>query len=119
MMTIANPRRRAGQRISSAVWGLLVSGVGVLMIASYSGYEIDLELAAIIVLGAVGAWLLLSAAVSGIGRKREISRATAPTVEERVESPPEEQAAEQLAEPAATSADSAPEEQPAERDRDN
>ena len=85
MMTITNPRRRAGQRISSALWGLLVAGVGALLIASYSGYEIDLELAAIIVLAAIGGWLLLSAAVSGIGRQREISRATAPTVEERVE----------------------------------
>ncbi|MFW7413757.1 hypothetical protein [Demequina sp. SO4-18] len=84
MTSIANPRRRAGQRISSALWGLLVAGMGVLLIASYSGYEIDLELAAIIVLAAIGGWLLLSAAVSGIGRKREISRATAPTVEERV-----------------------------------
>lgn len=84
MTAITNPRRRAGQRISSALWGLLVAGVGGLLIASYSGYEIDLELAAIIVLAAIGGWLLLSAAVSGIGRQREISRATAPTVEERV-----------------------------------
>ncbi|MFW2513031.1 hypothetical protein ACNI3K_04575 [Demequina sp. SO4-13] len=88
MMTIADPRRRAGQRISSALWGLLVAGVGVMLIASYSGYDIDLELAAIIVLAAIGGWLLLSAAVSGIGRKREISRATAPTVEERVDPAP-------------------------------
>lgn len=84
MMTIANPRRRAGQRFSSALWGLLVAGVGVLLIASYSGYDIDLELATIIVLGSIGGWLVLSAAVSGIGRKREVARATAPTVEERV-----------------------------------
>ncbi|WP_062131721.1 hypothetical protein [Demequina aestuarii] len=85
MSATAAIRRRAGQRISSALWGLLVTGVGGLLIASYSGYEIDLELAAIIVLAAIGGWLLVSAAVSGIGRQREISRATAPTVEERVE----------------------------------
>lgn len=84
MMTLAQPRRRAGQRISSALWGLLVAGMGVLLIASYSGYDIDFGLAAIIVLAAVGGWLLISAAVSGIGRQREISRATAPTVEEYV-----------------------------------
>ncbi len=84
MMTIANPRRRAGQRVSSALWGLLVAGVGVLMISAYSGYGIDLELTAIIVLGAIGGWLVLSALVSGIGRKREVARATAPTVEEPV-----------------------------------
>ncbi|MFN3866444.1 MAG: hypothetical protein ACK4MD_06990 [Demequina sp.] len=85
MTAKAEIRRRAGQRISSALWGLLVMGVGALTIAAYSGYEIDLELAAIIVLAAIGGWLLVSAAVSGIGRKREIARATAPTVEERVD----------------------------------
>ncbi|GIG54752.1 hypothetical protein [Demequina activiva] len=82
MTTALTLRRRAGQRISAAVWGLLVMGSGALMIAALSGYDIDLQLGAIIVLAAVGGWLLLSAAVSGLGRRKEIARATAPTVEE-------------------------------------
>lgn len=85
MTTATTLRRRAGQRISAAVWGLLVIGSGALMAAALSGYEIDLQLGAIIVLASVGGWLLLSAAVSGIGRRKEIARATAPTEEEAVE----------------------------------
>src|SRR5690554_3099155 len=57
-------------------------GAGGLMIATLSGYDIDLQLIAIIVLGALGAWLLLSAAVSGLGRKKQVAQATAPVVEE-------------------------------------
>jgi hypothetical protein len=82
MTTATTLRRRAGQRISAAVWGLLVMGSGALMIAALSGYDIDLQLIAIIVLTAIGGWMLLSAAVSGLGRRKEIARATAPTVEE-------------------------------------
>ena len=85
MTTATTLRRRAGQRISATAWGLLVMGSGGLMIAALSGYDIDLQLGAIIVLSAVGAWLLLSAAVSGIGRRKEIARATEPTVEEPAE----------------------------------
>ncbi|WP_144276217.1 hypothetical protein [Demequina sp. NBRC 110053] len=86
-MTTAAPRRRAGRRISAALWGLLVIGAGILSIVAYSGYEIDLELAAIILLAAVGGWMLLSAAVSGLGRKREAAAATAPVVEETTVKP--------------------------------
>ena len=82
MITTATPRRRAGQRIASALWGLLVIGAGVTMGVAFSGYEIDLELAAIIALTAVGGWLILSAALSSIGRSREVREATAPVVEE-------------------------------------
>ncbi|WP_061960898.1 hypothetical protein [Demequina flava] len=81
MITTA-PRRRAGQRISSALWGVLVIGAGVLMVVSFSGHEVDLELLAIILLAALGGWMLLSAALSGLGRKREIRSATAPVEEE-------------------------------------
>lgn len=82
MITTATPRRRAGQRIASALWGLLVIGAGVTMAVAFSGYDIDLELAAIIALTAVGGWLILSAALSSLGRKREVREATAPVVEE-------------------------------------
>ncbi|WP_084127824.1 hypothetical protein [Demequina sp. NBRC 110055] len=82
MITTATPRRRAGQRIASALWALLVIGAGVMMAVAFSGTTIDLELAAIIALGAVGGWLILSAALSSIGRSREVRAATAPVVEE-------------------------------------
>ena len=81
-MTTTTLRRRAGQRISAALWGLLVIGAGSLMIAALSGYEVDIQLAFIVLLAAVGGWMLLSAAVSGIGRQKEVARATTPTVEE-------------------------------------
>ena len=48
-----------------ALWGLIVAATGALMLASFSGYTIDLELALIVALSAVGLWLLLSAALSG------------------------------------------------------
>ncbi|MFV0287048.1 MAG: hypothetical protein ACK5IM_11820 [Demequina sp.] len=82
MITTATPRRRAGQRIASALWALLVIGAGVMLAVAFSGTDIDLELAAIIALAAVGGWLVLSAALSSIGRSREIREATAPVVEE-------------------------------------
>ncbi|WP_062076864.1 hypothetical protein [Demequina globuliformis] len=82
MITTTAPRRRAGQRLSSAIWGLLVIGSGALMILTFSGYAVDLELLGIILLASLGGWLMLSAALSGLGRKREIREATAPVVEE-------------------------------------
>ncbi|WP_084102261.1 hypothetical protein [Demequina sp. NBRC 110051] len=89
MITTATPRRRAGQRIASALWGLLVIGAGVTMAVAFSGYEIDLELAAIIALTAVGGWLILSAALSSIGRSREVRAATAPVAEDTYSAPSE------------------------------
>ncbi len=82
MITTATPRRRAGQRVASALWALLVIGAGVMMAVAFSGTSIDLELTAIIALGAVGGWLVLSAALSSMGRSREVRAATAPVVEE-------------------------------------
>ncbi|WP_084077212.1 hypothetical protein [Demequina sp. NBRC 110057] len=87
MITTAPVRRRAGQRIASALWALLVIGAGIMMAVAFSGTAIDLELAAIIALGAVGGWLVLSAVLSGIGRSKEIREATAPVVEEPLEEP--------------------------------
>ncbi|MFV0634348.1 hypothetical protein [Demequina sp.] len=81
-MITTDIRRGAGQRVSAAVWGLLVIGAGVTSMLAYSGYEIDLELAAIILLASVGGWLLLTSAISGLGRRREVAAATAPVVEE-------------------------------------
>lgn len=63
-------RRRAADRVTGALWGALVAGVGALMIATFSGYEIDLELAGIIALVALGGWLVMSALLSGKPRVR-------------------------------------------------
>src|SRR5690554_5633174 len=68
-------------------------GAGGLMIATLSGYDIDLQLIAIIVLGALGAWLLLSAALSGLGRQKQVAQATAPVVEEPATPPSKPEAA--------------------------
>ncbi|WP_084105024.1 hypothetical protein [Demequina sp. NBRC 110056] len=108
-MTTAAPRRRAGQRLSAALWALLVIGAGALSIVAYSGAEIDLELAAIILLAAVGGWMLLSAALSGLGRKREIAAATAPTVEETTEASVEAAVATAIADADAAVTDAAEE----------
>lgn len=67
-MTIT--RRRPTERVTSALWGALVAGVGALMIATFSGYEVDLELAGIIALVALGGWLVLSAVLSSKPRER-------------------------------------------------
>lgn len=75
-------RRRLGQRLSTVLWGVLVIGTGMLMIASFSGHDIDLELAAILLLAGIGGWLLISAALSGLGRRRQVAAATAPVTEE-------------------------------------
>ena len=82
MNATAKLRHRAGRRVTSALWGLFVMGAGGLMIAGLSGFWIDFQLATIVVLSALGVWLLLTAAVSGIGRHKDVARATAPVVEE-------------------------------------
>lgn len=82
MIATAKLRRRAGQRLTSALWAVLVMGAGGLMIATLSGVEVDLQLLLIIVLGALGVWLLLSAAVAGIDRQKQVMKATAPVAEE-------------------------------------
>ncbi|GMA36329.1 PspC domain-containing protein [Demequina litorisediminis] len=43
VITTATPRRRAGQRIASALWALLVIGAGVMLAVAFSGTDIDLE----------------------------------------------------------------------------
>jgi hypothetical protein len=63
-------RRHASDRITGALWGALVTSVGVLMIATFSGYTVDLELTGIIALVALGGWLVLSAVLSGKPRER-------------------------------------------------
>jgi hypothetical protein len=51
------------------LWGLLVMGFGVLVIAWLRGYEFDLQLAGIIALAALGTWILVAALMSGLSVK--------------------------------------------------
>lgn len=66
-------RRPSAGRFSGALWGLLITGSGTLMIASFSGVDVDADLALIIGLSAIGLWLLLSALfASGIKSRRGV-----------------------------------------------
>ncbi len=74
MDTIPRPRRSPAQRLGWSTVGAASSAVGVMVAYELSGYEIDLELIAIVALGALGVWFLITAAVAG---RRE--RTQAPT----------------------------------------
>ena len=74
-------RKRPAERITGMLWGGVVSAAGILMLLDYSGYRIDLELAAIVALTVIGLYLLLSAALSG-QRARRHSPVPAPVSED-------------------------------------
>ncbi|MBO3088560.1 hypothetical protein [Cellulomonas dongxiuzhuiae] len=61
---------RAGIRVGTVVWGLIVAlvGVGVLLVAA--GYTIDVQLAAIVLLIAGGLGLILGPLLQGLRRSR-------------------------------------------------
>ncbi len=61
MSTDTTPRRGAAERVTGVIWGAIVTAVGGFLIAALSGYDIDIELVAIVALAALGAWLLFSA----------------------------------------------------------
>ncbi|WP_062524615.1 hypothetical protein [Demequina rhizosphaerae] len=66
------PRRGATERITGVIWGAIVTAAGACLIAALSGYDIDLELVAILALVALGGWLLFSAInVAMRDRRRE------------------------------------------------
>jgi predicted lipid-binding transport protein (Tim44 family) len=53
------------------LWGALVVGVGALMISTFSGVDVDVELAGIITLLVIGGWLLASALISNRSRNTD------------------------------------------------
>ncbi|WNM26805.1 hypothetical protein RN607_11445 [Demequina capsici] len=59
------PRRSPAQRLGWATVPAACSTVGVLVAYRLSGYEIDLELIAIVALAALGVWFLITAALAG------------------------------------------------------
>lgn len=57
------------QRITTVLWGLAVCAFGAGVIAHLNGYRVDGELGGIIVLTALGFWILVSAVVALIPRR--------------------------------------------------
>jgi hypothetical protein len=70
-------RLRPSSRAAGSLIGAIVTALGGTCIAVYSGKDIDLELLGIAILGAAGAWLLLSAIAAGLSNARASRRASA------------------------------------------
>lgn len=66
MTTIDYPeiRKPWRSRVTTIVWGGLITATGVLTAYALNGVHIDMELAVIVALAALGGWLLLSAVFS-------------------------------------------------------
>ena len=62
-----------GPRVSTVVWGLVVTALGVVVLATAGGARIDLGLAAIVLLAGAGVALLIGslAAAGRRGRSRD------------------------------------------------
>ncbi|MDN4478180.1 hypothetical protein [Demequina lignilytica] len=66
-----DPRKPWSERMTGVIWAAIVTAGGGFLIAALSGYDVDLELIAIVALVALGGWLLFSAiAVSMRNRPR-------------------------------------------------
>lgn len=85
MSTDTTPRRGFAERITGAIWGAIVTTVGGLLIAALSGYDIDLELVAILSLAALGGWLLFSAVAVAV--RQQSRRPQAPAAPETATEP--------------------------------
>jgi apolipoprotein N-acyltransferase len=72
-------RRHSAGRFSGALWGILVAACGGLMVASFSGFDVDFELATIFALCGIGLWLLLTALFASGAKSRRGTLAPAPT----------------------------------------
>ncbi len=73
--TPQRPLVRSGPRTGTIVWGFLVVAVGVGLLAQSAGARIDVELGAILLLGAAGALLVLGSLLSAARRRRDETRA--------------------------------------------
>ncbi|WP_062305040.1 hypothetical protein [Demequina subtropica] len=71
MTTELRPRRGAAERVTGVIWGAIVAASGACAIAALSGYDVDLQLIAIIALAALGAWLVVSAVVLATRQSRQ------------------------------------------------
>ena len=66
---VAEPRKSVAERVTGILWGAIVAAGGGFLIAALSGYDVDLELVAIIALVALGGWLLFSAIAVSMRRR--------------------------------------------------
>lgn len=57
-------RRRSASRLTSALIGAILTGMGVLTGALLSGRDLDTELIAIVALASIGLWLTITAILS-------------------------------------------------------
>ncbi len=67
----AAPLVRTGPRTTTIVWGLIVVAIGVGLLSLSAGATIDVELAAILVLGAAGLLLVVGSVAGGVRRRRQ------------------------------------------------
>jgi len=67
-------RRSSAGRFSGALWGILIAASGGLMIASFSGYNVDFQLVAILALCGLGLWLVLTAVFASGVKSRSSQR---------------------------------------------
>ena len=81
MTTLTRPRRSPAQRFGWAVVPAATCAVGVVVGARLSGYDVDMGLVGIVALGALGVWLLITAAVAGV-RDRQVPPVYAQTPSE-------------------------------------
>lgn len=71
-------RRSSAGRFSGALWGILIAASGGLMIASFSGYNVDFQLVAILALCGLGLWLVLTAVFASGVKSRSSQRIAEP-----------------------------------------
>ncbi|MBU4336349.1 MAG: hypothetical protein KJ548_07225 [Actinobacteria bacterium] len=65
-----DPDDTRGPRVSTVVWGLVVTALGVGVIALATGSTIDVGLAAIVLLAGAGVALLIGSLTAGMRRNR-------------------------------------------------
>ncbi|WP_407318882.1 hypothetical protein UQW22_00385 [Isoptericola halotolerans] len=69
----AAPLVRSGPRTTTIVWGLIVVAIGIGLLATTAGATIDLELAAILLLGVAGLLLVVGSVAGSMRRRRRAS----------------------------------------------
>lgn len=62
--------RPSGPRVGTVVWGLVVVVIGLGLLATAAGFRIDLDVAAIVVLGAAGLALVGGSILTSLRRRR-------------------------------------------------
>ncbi|MBU4213462.1 MAG: hypothetical protein KJ792_02250 [Actinobacteria bacterium] len=65
-----DPNDTRGPRVATVVWGLVVTALGVGVIALATGSTIDFGLAAIVLLAGAGVALLIGSLTAGLRRGR-------------------------------------------------